>query len=34
MREMGSEGVDWLHLTRDRDQWRAPVKTVMNLRFP
>jgi hypothetical protein len=27
-------GMDWIHLTQDRDQWRALVKTVMNLRVP
>jgi hypothetical protein len=26
--------VDWIHVAQDRDQWRAVVKTVMNLRFP
>jgi len=26
------EGVDWIHLAQDRVQWRASVKTVMNLR--
>jgi hypothetical protein len=26
--------VDWIHLALDRDQWRALVKTVMNLRVP
>jgi hypothetical protein len=25
-------GVEWIHLAQDRDQWRAVVKTVMNLR--
>jgi hypothetical protein len=28
----GWEGVDWIHLTLDRDQWWALVNTVMNLR--
>jgi hypothetical protein len=23
--------VDWMHLIQDRDKWRAPVNTVMNL---
>jgi hypothetical protein len=25
---------DWNDVTQDRDQWRALVKTVMNLRLP
>jgi hypothetical protein len=29
-REIGWEGVDWMHLSQDRDQWRALVNTVMN----
>jgi hypothetical protein len=32
--EMGLEGVDWIHMAQDTDQWRAVVNTVMNLRFP
>jgi hypothetical protein len=26
------EGVDWIHLAQDRDQWRSLVYTIMNLR--
>jgi hypothetical protein len=25
-------GVEWIHLARDRDRWRAVVNAVMNLR--
>jgi len=28
------EGVDWIHLAQDRDQWRTLVKTVMDLLVP
>jgi hypothetical protein len=31
LQEIGCEGVDWMHLTQDRDQWQAHVNTVMNL---
>jgi hypothetical protein len=34
LREIGWEGVDWIHLAQDRGQWRAVVNTVMNLRVP
>jgi hypothetical protein len=27
-------GMDWIDLAEDRDQWRALVNTVMNLRVP
>jgi hypothetical protein len=27
-------GVDWTDLAQDRDQWRALVNMVMNLRVP
>jgi hypothetical protein len=32
--EIRLKGVDWIHLVRDRDRWRAVVNTVMNLRVP
>jgi hypothetical protein len=32
LREVGCEGVDWMHLAQDRDQWRAVVNMGMNLR--
>jgi hypothetical protein len=32
-REIGWSGMDWIDLAEDRDQWRALVNTVMNLRF-
>jgi hypothetical protein len=28
--EIRYEGVDWIHLVQDRDQWRAVVNVVMN----
>jgi hypothetical protein len=32
LREIGWGSVDWIQLAQDRDQWRALVNTVMNLR--
>jgi hypothetical protein len=34
LREIGWDGMDWIELAQDRDQWRDLVNTVMNLRFP
>jgi hypothetical protein len=34
LREIGWDGMDWIELAQDRDQWRALVNTVMNLRVP
>jgi hypothetical protein len=31
VRDRGLEGVDWIHLDKDRDRWWALVNTVMNL---
>jgi len=33
-REIGWEGVDWVHVAQDRDRWRSLVNTVINLRVP
>jgi hypothetical protein len=32
--EIGWEGVDWIHLPQDKDQWKALVNTIMKLRVP
>jgi hypothetical protein len=29
-----SGGADWMRLAQDRDQWRALVNTIRNLRLP
>jgi hypothetical protein len=34
LKGIGWEGLGWIHLVQDRDQWRALVSTVMNLRVP
>jgi hypothetical protein len=34
LRDVGWDGVNWIDLTQERDQWRALVDTVMNLRVP
>jgi hypothetical protein len=32
LREIGWDGVDWIDLAEDRDQWRALVNAEINLR--
>jgi hypothetical protein len=34
LREIRSDGMDWIDLVQYRDRWRALVNTVMNLRVP
>jgi hypothetical protein len=34
VRKIWWEGLDWIHLDQDKDQWRVVVGTVMNLRVP
>jgi len=34
LREIWCEVVDWMHVAQDRDQWRAVMNTVTNLRAP
>jgi hypothetical protein len=34
LREIGFEGVNWIHLPQERDRWLALVNTVMNLLVP
>jgi hypothetical protein len=34
LREIGWDRMDWIDLAQDRDQWKALVNTVMNLRVP
>jgi hypothetical protein len=29
LREIGRDGVDWMDMAQDRDQWRALVNTVL-----
>jgi hypothetical protein len=33
-REIGREGVNWVHLAQDGDQWRAMMNTVLDFRIP
>jgi hypothetical protein len=34
LRETEWDGIDWIDLAHNRDQWSALVNTVMNLRVP
>jgi hypothetical protein len=34
LREIGWGNMDWIGLPQGRDQWRALVNKVMNLRVP
>jgi hypothetical protein len=31
---IGWDGMDWIDMAQDRDQWRALVNMVMNLQVP
>jgi hypothetical protein len=32
LREIGWDAMDWIDLAQDRDQWRALVNTVINVK--
>jgi hypothetical protein len=34
LRAIERDGVHWIYMAQDRDQWRALVNTVLNLRVP
>jgi hypothetical protein len=34
LRKIERDGVDWIDMTQDRDQWRALVNTVLNIWVP
>jgi hypothetical protein len=34
LRAIGWDGVDWIDLAKDMDQWRALVNMVINLQGP
>jgi hypothetical protein len=34
LREIGWNGVDWIHTAQERERWRALVNTVLNFRVP
>jgi hypothetical protein len=34
LRVIGWEGMDWIDVAQDRDQWRVLLNTAMKLRVP
>jgi hypothetical protein len=34
LREIGWDGMDWINLAENRDQWRALVNTALNFLVP
>jgi hypothetical protein len=34
LRDIGWDGVEWIAMAQDRNQWRARVNKVLNLRVP
>jgi hypothetical protein len=34
IRKTGQEGVDWIHMDQDKDQWHALVNMIMTLWVP
>jgi len=34
LKDVVCEGVGWIHLAQDRDQWRALMNMIVNLRVP
>jgi hypothetical protein len=34
LRDIGCDGMDWIDMAQDRDQWRALMNTIMNLWVP
>jgi hypothetical protein len=34
LREIGWGGMDWIHLSQDRDQWKALMNRVKKFRVP
>jgi hypothetical protein len=34
LKEIGWNGMDWIHLAQDREHWRPFVNMAMNLQVP